>query len=922
MLKQSLIVLTALLLFALPATGVFATDPDTVADIRIIVHCAPEKQDLWTSVARSTIPLQTGDPYSLDKISEAVTALKNSLFFEHIHVPDPQKQANGMVLFFELTPFSRISEIKVNHAFPLFEQEVLNVMTIRTGGIYQEDKVAPQAQRVEKLFKERGFYDPKATVTATPDQNQVRIVVDIQKGPFYRIRKIVFKGNQNLSSARLKLSLKTWRTSLLPFQGNRFTQKEMDEDIKELTRIFRQKGYAEVLVTARQAVVDGTHEVDVVFTITEGPLYRISFTGNETLSQRKLNKELLLKKDGNKNNFALRRSLRNIKKLYAQHGFPDARIKEEKGPDSPDTGWRQVDIRVNEGPRYRVSELTLPGATTLPLKQIKKNILTSGKGGIFDAGVLEEDLAAITALYLKEGFTRVKADKKVTVSDGEDKAQKAVIIDITIKEGPRTTVEDIELSGMSALAPDDALAILSLKQGQWYDASLIEADTAALQQAVAQQGFPHVEVTCDTIFSKDLTRVKLDFHIDQGPKVCVGRIFYAGHTRLRESELAEEMEIGPGDPFSLLNIVDSRRNIQGMNAVDTVRIRSVGLKTREPEADLVVEVTEKKPYFVELAGGYDTERHLYTEGRIGDKNFTGRNLNIEAGLELSQVGYQADIALTEPRFLSSRLISHSRAFTQEQEEFNKDYGISTYGLSQDFSKDFFDKKLKLTFGIGYEFRDQYLRVDRALTDDEEDDYGVRHIGQFSTGATFRTTDSYVHPKKGMFVSSTLDIFKGIDDTLDDFFKIRLDARYYYPAADSLTLAFRGGYGYMQSYGGNTHISDDQLFYLGGTSTIRGFDENMLRFDEDGNAIGGRAAAIFSVEARYEFFKDFEAALFFDTGAVRRIQEGVDESFRSSIGVGIRRQTPVGPLSFLYAWKLDPEPGEDPGCFHFSLGYTF
>ncbi len=915
-------ILTALLLVVLPAPNVSATDPDTVADIRIIVHCDPEKQDLWTSVARSTIPIQTGDPYRLDIISEAVTALKNSQFFEHIHVPDPQKQASGMVLFFELTPFSRINEIKVTHAFPLFEQEVLNVMTIRTGGIYQKDKVAPQAQRVEKLFKERGFYDPKATVTATADRNQVRIVVDIQKGPFYRIRKIGFKGNRNLSSARLKLSLKTWRTSLLPFHGNRFTQKKMAEDIKELTRIFRQKGYAEAQVTARQAIVDGTSEVDVVFTVTEGPLYRISFTGNETLSQRKLNKTLLIKKDGNKNNFALRRSLRNIKKLYAQKGFPDARIKAENGPDSPDTGLRQVDIRIDEGPRYRVSELSLPGTTTLPLKEIKKNILTSGKGGIFDAGVLEDDLAAITSLYLKEGFTRVKADKKVTVTQGEDKAQKAVIVDITITEGPRTKIDDIELSGLSALAPEKALAGLSLKQGKWYDASVVESDTAALQQAVAQQGFPHVKVTADTIFSKDLTRAKLVFHVDQGPKVCVGRIFYAGNTRLRESELADEMEIGQGDPFSLLNIVDSRRNIQGMNAVDTVRIRSVGLKTREPDADLVVEVTEKKPYFMELSGGYDTERHFYTEATIGDKNFTGRNLNIETGLELSQVGYQADIALTEPRFLSSRLISHSRAFTEEKEEFNKDYGISTYGLSQDFSKNFFDKKLKLTFGIGYEFRDQYLRVDRTLTEDEEDDYGVRHIGQFSTGATFRTTDSYVRPQKGTFLASTLDIFKGIDDTLDDFFKIRIDGRYYYPVADSLTLAFRGCYGYMQSYGGNTHISEDQLFYLGGASTVRGFDENMLRFDEEGNAVGGRSSAIFSVEARYEFFKDFEAALFFDTGAVRRIQEGVDESFRSSIGVGIRRQTPVGPLSFLYAWKLDPEPDEDPGCFHFSLGYTF
>jgi outer membrane protein insertion porin family len=41
-----------------------------------------------------------------------------------------------------------------------------------------------------------------------------------------------------------------------------------------------------------------------------------------------------------------------------------------------------------------------------------------------------------------------------------------------------------------------------------------------------------------------------------------------------------------------------------------------------------------------------------------------------------------------------------------------------------------------------------------------------------------------------------------------------------------------------------------------------------------------------------------------------------------VGIGLRRQTPVGPISLLYGWKLDPRDGESKGCFYFSMGYTF
>ena len=100
-------------------------------------------------------------------------------------------------------------------------------------------------------------------------------------------------------------------------------------------------------------------------------------------------------------------------------------------------------------------------------------------------------------------------------------------------------------------------------------------------------------------------------------------------------------------------------------------------------------------------------------------------------------------------------------------------------------------------------------------------------------------------------------------------------------------------------------------------------ENLLRFDSDGQAVGGREIIQASIEARYDLGLNLEASIFYDTGAVRNAQSpGGTDDFQDSVGIGLRYMTPVGPIGFLYGWKLDPRPGESSGRLHFSMGYTF
>jgi outer membrane protein assembly factor BamA len=88
-------------------------------------------------------------------------------------------------------------------------------------------------------------------------------------------------------------------------------------------------------------------------------------------------------------------------------------------------------------------------------------------------------------------------------------------------------------------------------------------------------------------------------------------------------------------------------------------------------------------------------------------------------------------------------------------------------------------------------------------------------------------------------------------------------------------------------------------------------------------LGGRLSVNASLEARVELIRKLEATFFYDTGAVQKpvTDEGSDD-FRSSVGLGLSYITPIGPISLLYGLKIKPREGESPGCFHFSIGYTF
>lgn len=911
-----------------------AAFPDNIiSDIQVKILGVKGDTITWESTARSLFPFKSGDVYTPEKIQETITILSESRLFEKIEIPDPGITKEGVNLIFILTPFGRIKDIRVKGAFPIFRKEVMNVMGIYNGDAFSEDLLSGQTARVEQLFKKEGYLDPKVTVTEEKDERDghYKVLVQIEKGDFYRIKTVTMDGNLAFSDFRLKLRTNTWKSSLLFGSAARFTEKHLGDDVKNLIKFYRQQGFADVAVTKKIQKNEAAKTMDIHFLIEEGPLYRIGFEGNNRFWDSTLKKELTLSREGNKGNIALKKSRRNIQKKYAQAGYMDSRVQIK--PETPGQGKkpvRDVTLLIHEGQPYIVSKIVITGHRGMDEKRIRKQILTQPSGlltrGGYAAKTLEADINAIKTLYLTEGYTRARVEKNIKISQSlspKDKQTTLVEIEIIIDEGVQSRVGTVDFKGLSAQEKQAALTLITLKPGQVFRDYMIKSDEITLKKQISEKGFPHIQVTGTASFHPDRSRVDLFYEVEKGDFVTLGQIFHTGNFRTKDTILHQEMVLSTGEPLSLTRLLESQRNMMNMGAIDSVRFRTLGLKEKSSEVDLVVEVDEKRPYFFEIGTGYDTERHFYGNTSLGDHNFLGRNHTLEANIEVSQIGFKGDISHTEPRFFATRISSTTKLAVEKREEFNKGFGLRSYSLSQNFHHSFLSETLAADLGVKYEFREQYETDTMDLTLAQTDWYDPRNIFVTSPSIIYRTTDSFVRPRKGVFLAASADISKGIDNTLDDYVKYRVDARYYHTLFDPLTFAVRARYGYIQPYGKNNTVPEDQLFFLGGTSTVRGFDENMLLLDDTGNALGGREAVLGSIEARYDVGMNLEVTAFYDTGRLQGILHHSDpDDFRSSVGLGLRYMTPIGPIGLLYGWKLDPQPGESSGSLHFSMGYTF
>jgi outer membrane protein insertion porin family len=578
---------------------------------------------------------------------------------------------------------------------------------------------------------------------------------------------------------------------------------------------------------------------------------------------------------------------------------------------------------------------------------------------------LRSDLAAIEAYYHKNGY--YQAIVRVAENRYDERTNSQHIV-IEVSEGERTLVGGVRTTGESPFKPGELLKHLSLKPGAPFDSTMIGADIYNIRNRMWDKGFVLTEITHGVAMSDH--SAYLTYTIVQGPSMLIGDVAISGNHVAGEEQIREWLTFRPGEPFSLKKVQDSQQLLFDTSLFRQVNVVVSRVDTAGVAVDLRVEVEERKMSYLELGLGVGTEDNGRIAAEWGYRHVPGLEGKLQLNTELAfdvvregQANFESrytrfGAAYTGPRFPGTRFSTSVDAFYQEDRNPKTvDFDVWGFGLHgrrrlgrrtifyADFKDEFIERKIPPLEGNPFgrtsdETRSLTFTVDRDARDDLlfPSRGSQRSIGVEVAGGPLRGENHFV--KSVASVSTYNEIWKDV------------------VLATRLRVGLASPYG--RSDGREPEIPFEKRFYAGGSNSVRGYEENSLgprlpvgdpgsiypwAEARRGDAYGGEALLLTNVELRFPIWKRAKigGVLFLDGGNVwedpsdmslsdfepRRHMEdsaytpGNVTKYRYSFGVGVRYNTPLGPLRLDYGVPVS-RTGEirSTGMFHFNLGHAF
>jgi outer membrane protein insertion porin family len=282
-----------------------------------------------------------------------------------------------------------------------------------------------------------------------------------------------------------------------------FQERTVDTDLLEegrqnLKEEFQAAGYFEATVAFHeQKIVDGRQEID--YEIHPGPRHRfvkLTIEGNKYFQTDAVRERMFLTprsfqfRHGRYSEAFIRRDQESITNLYKSNGFRDVSVKTESLDDfEGKIGDVAAIVRIQEGPQYRVSKLTIDGAERVDMEPIRV-MLSSTVGQPFSEYSVATDRETIVSHYYTNGY----ATANFEYGSKPGKTPTDVELTYHIVEGKRQVVREVIVNGIGVVkqrlidkqirfGPGDPLSPTQMAETQrrLYDLGIFAKVDAAVQ---------------------------------------------------------------------------------------------------------------------------------------------------------------------------------------------------------------------------------------------------------------------------------------------------------------------------------------------------------------------------------------------------------------------------------------------------------
>lgn len=512
----------------------------------------------------------------------------------------------------------------------------------------------------------------------------------------------------------------------------------------------------------------------------------------------------------------------------------------------------------------------------------------------------------------------------------EREANNTVAITYIVEENP--IVKDIEISGNTLFTEAQLEQALGIKEGEILNGNLLNPDNNGIIKLYNKGGYTTARI--ETINVSKEGDIKIGLTEGMVDSVVFKKVNskrenersteYKAKLRTKPYIFERSQSVKPGEILESKNVEATIRDLYRTGIFTSIEPVVSGSET-DPNARTVEFLVEERPTTtINGSISYGTSVGLVGGLKLADSNFLGRGQEASINLEASNKGDKTfDISWFDPWLKNTERVQAGGSIYWRE-------SVDDNAGPLDVEK---VRKIGTRWTIGKGLNDKiYVRLS-ARYDHYKEILGSKQINDtynliaLTPSLIYDSRDNSYAPTKGIY--STLTYEKGDlikDKRKYDQFEADLRAYHHTFFKDKNVMAYRVVWG---STGSGT--PDALRFSIGGAETLRGYEYGKFEGFNKFHA---------TVENRTQINKTLQFVTFFDIGNAwqkstvvggRKINTPDRHNasnfadLKKGVGVGIRLNTPIGPLRFDYGWPLDPEEKggqKTGGKFYFSFGQTF
>ncbi len=933
------------------------------------------RPDVDINAMRERIAVQAGKPFSAQELKQSVAALQQTRLFSEVQVSLEPEQAGLRVLFI-LQPTDYVGVIEFPGAGTKFPYTaLLQAVDIPEQSPYFSGLEVKGQQGLLDYLHKRGYFSAEVRTEAGRDETRrvVNLIFHCELKKQARVRKIEFTGISEQQSEQLKAALRgVWarlkRVTLKP--GQKYSEPRIAKSIDFIRDRLRTQNRLAPTVGLASATYDpDSNRVDLRLDVVAGPEVSVRVTGAR-VSSKTLHRLIPIYEERAADQDLIDEGQRNLRAYFQTKGYFNAKVDAHVDKEND-----RVDIvyEVERGRKHREAGVYFDGNRYFSDADLKPHISIK-KGFLFLHGRYSEELLtksanSLTQVYKDAGFEGVSIQPKVEDFDPQ------VYVTFEIKEGPQDKVGALQLLGnkTQSLPALTRKYKLQLQAGGPFSRKLMEADRTRLLAGYLDLGYLNATVrSAASAVPGQPHTVNVTYDIDEGPQAHIAEVAFLGqhHTKTPFIKKITAAQLKPGEPLSEGHFLQSESDLYDLGIFDWARVEPLRPVVDQTQEEVLVKVHESPLNSMDIGGGLEIIPRagnipvnsvavpgippisLGNKFKVSQKSYVGPRFSFDfarhnlrgraetatIGTILSRLDQRGFFTYSDPHLRGSSwssLFSLSGERTTQNPIYTAELGQVSFQVERAL-----DKRRTQNAILRYSFQRtnlyNILIPDLVLPED-------RHV-RLSTfdGEYIRDTrDKPLDAHRGSYQTFDFGITSKTLGASADFVRFLGQSAFYVPVNPSLVWATNIRLGLATPFSGSD-VPLSERFFTGGADSLRGFPINgagpqrpVTVCSNPSNPatctlisvpVGGNMLFIVNSEARFPLpiKQGLGGVFFYDGGNVYSnisLRQFADD-FTHSVGVGVRYQTPVGPVRFDFGYRITSVPGIKATQYFVTLGQSF